>query len=216
MKKYDGPERRTGKLREKIIEILGLNLSDHLHFSKEIILAEQIHREINRGIGEKDKSFVLFKNFFRELHAIGSAMDVELPIRKIARHIFDRSHCLSKKEHFNRRERRNEILRERIKNLLDDVINGMDFLKPHKPWAESFFIALSERTKKEEGKSLNKKQYGDMLRELDALFLELEVTTRFIRNVQGDLASEVGKEFKDRRTERRKPIEDFELFLASR
>lgn len=216
MKKYDGPERRIGKLREKVVEILGLNFSDHSHFSKEILSAEQIHQEINRGIGEKDKSFVLFKNFFRELHALVSAKDVDMVISRMAERILQRSHSLDEKDYYNRRQRRNEILRERIKNLLDDVINGMDFLKPHKPWAESFFIALSERTKKEEGKSLNKKQYGDMLRELDALFLELEVTTCFIRNVRGDLASEVGKEFKDRRTERRKPIEDFELFLVSR
>ena len=103
MKKYSGPERRTGKLREKIIEILGMNLGDHLHFSKEIFSAEQIHREINRGIGERDKGFVPFKNFFREFHALISAKDVDMPIITTAEHILQKSHYLDRRDYRNQR-----------------------------------------------------------------------------------------------------------------
>ncbi|MDP2926614.1 MAG: hypothetical protein Q8N65_00515, partial [bacterium] len=57
--------------------------------------------------------------------------------------------------------------KERIREVLSDIINGMKFLKPGRSWAESFFIALSKRIKEEDGVVLDvEPDFGNMLREI--------------------------------------------------
>jgi hypothetical protein len=215
LKKYRGPERRTGKLRMRIVEILGRVLSDHLQFSKDIILTQDLFNEVNQGLQNGDRGFTPFENFFRELHTIASAKGGYEPICKTAKYVFDRSHHLSKKEHLNRRERRKGFLREKAEDLLYDVINGMDILDPHKSWAESFFIALSERVQKDDGVILSEEDYANVLRELDSLLPGFDVMAIFIRTLQRDLGSGFKEEFRDKRLEEQKPIEDFRRFLVS-
>jgi len=104
----------------------------------------------------------------------------------------------------------------RIRELLDLIISGMEFLQPHKSWAESLFIALSEYIKEEDGVILAvEPDFGNMLREIDAIMLETGVTSTLIRAIRRDLGSKTRKSFKDRKLKIRKPMEDLERFLSS-
>ena len=106
--------------------------------------------------------------------------------------------------------------KERIREVLSDIINGMKFLKPGKSWAESFFIALSRRIKEEDGVILEvEPDFGNMLREIDAILLETKVTSVFIEQIRENLDSKTRDTFKDRKEGLRKPIEDFHIFLVS-
>jgi len=68
MKKYDGPERRTGRLRWQIVKIL----SDVLEGKKSLGQEKKayvLHRELGGG------EVVLFKNMFRELDHLLRTLD---------------------------------------------------------------------------------------------------------------------------------------------
>lgn len=106
--------------------------------------------------------------------------------------------------------------RLRIEEVLYLVVRGADFLKPHQSWAESFFDLLCEHIKKEDGIFLEKDpDFGNMLRELDAIFLEATVESVLIREIQKDLDPETRKKFRDRKVNSRKPTEDLHRFLVS-
>ena len=106
--------------------------------------------------------------------------------------------------------------KERIKEVLGDILGGMDFLKPHQSWAQSFFDALSERIQEEDGVLLDMEpDFYNMLRELDAILLESGVAAVLIRNIQQDLDAETRKKYRDRKRKARKPLEDLERFLVS-
>ena len=106
--------------------------------------------------------------------------------------------------------------RLRIEELLDLIVKGMEFLQPDKSWAESLFDALSQYVKEEDGKILDKdKDFGNMLREIDAILLGAKVKSVLIAKIQTDMGFEAKQRFQDRKLKSRKPIEDLHLFLVS-
>jgi hypothetical protein len=103
----------------------------------------------------------------------------------------------------------------RIEEVLYLVVRGADFLKPHQSWADSFFDLFYEHIKQEDGIVLERDpDFGNMLRELDAILLESGVRALFIRNIQKDLGFEA-KKYRDRKLATRKPMENLERFLVS-
>jgi hypothetical protein len=106
--------------------------------------------------------------------------------------------------------------KERIKEVLDDIINGMEFLKPDKSWPESLFIALCDRFEEEDHIVLDREPwYENMLREIDAIYLETMVTSVLIHEIQKTLDSETRRKLQDRKLKLRKPKENLHRFLVS-
>lgn len=107
------------------------------------------------------------------------------------------------------------VTEKRLKEILSDIVKGMKFPRPGKAFAEALFKELKKRTEEEEGMILGDEQFGNMIREIDALVLEFGVTHLLLQKIQGSLDSQTRFNFKDRRTERRKPIEELHIYLVS-
>ena len=94
-------ERRTGKVKEKVIEILERVLGDHIQFSKEIISANELHGEVSPN--QPDPNFISFAGMFRELDALRTSEQIAEPVRRVAEKVYQKSHLLDREEYFDRR-----------------------------------------------------------------------------------------------------------------
>jgi len=91
-------ERRTGKVKEKIIEILqNVVAAKERLDSPGLSLAESLHNKI----GGSD--FVQFAGMFRELHALLNKEPYG-PTRELVKEIYFTAHPLDIKEFFDRRK----------------------------------------------------------------------------------------------------------------
>jgi hypothetical protein len=99
------------------------------------------------------------------------------------------------------------VSKEELETILFEAINGLELPKT-KSLAKSIFIELEQRTE-EKGETLDDEQFGNMIRELNALLFETRVMSAFLQKALNELDPETRKQLQDRRTSRRKPVEDF-------
>ena len=98
-----------------------------------------------------------------------------------------------------------------LRIVLVDIISGMKFSAEGKTLSESVLDELRSRWDPNFNRALGEpeEQFGNMLRELDALSLETEAMSLLIKRIQEGLDPAIREKFRDRRARKREPIENF-------
>jgi len=116
MKKYDGEERRTGRLKDTILDILRDIADGRFLLIPEKIknlfipgfkgLSTALYHEVESRLGSKADEVLgekRFANMFRELHAMTKTTPPENPLRRIVNEIYYDSDLETQKHHYSRR-----------------------------------------------------------------------------------------------------------------